>query len=92
VTSLQKIDGSWQDAQALLKMFRCAIEIFPSLVSPEDGDEIFATIIGVAILRAEFQDKAVAWRMIEAKALKWLTGRCEDFEMLIDQVRSQVSA
>jgi hypothetical protein len=92
VTALQEIDGSWGNADELFELAKCRIAEFSALAGAKEANAIFATIVGVAILRARFQDKAPAWRMIEGKALKWLSGRCAEFEQLIDEAVRQLSA
>jgi hypothetical protein len=56
------------------------VDEFAVLAGQAKADAIFATIVAVAILRARFIDRAAAWRLIEGKALKWLTGRYDGFE------------
>jgi hypothetical protein len=92
VTSLQSINGSWTSVDALFELISRRIPLFSSLAGHAEADAVFATIIGVAILRTKFQDRAPAWRMIEAKAVKWLTGRCDDFRALIDEAVRQLSS
>jgi hypothetical protein len=91
VTSLQSLDGSWQDVQALFNFVERRIDPFPALPGDAEGNAIFATIVALAVLRVKFQHRAAAWRMIERKALTWLSGRCDDFEEMIDEAVHQLS-
>jgi hypothetical protein len=83
VTDRQEIDGSWKNATLLLDRVGGAIQVFPELDGVDRADEIFATIVALAILRAKCMENAAAWRMIEGKAVRWLKARGVDFEPLI---------
>jgi hypothetical protein len=91
ITSRQAIDGSWGNVEELFDLAKCRVAEFTSLAGAEEAPAIFATIVAVAILRAKFQDKAPAWKMIEGKAIRWLSGRCADCEQLIEEAARQLS-
>jgi hypothetical protein len=83
VVSLQSINGSWQEVEPLFELMETRVPEFAALSSHAEARAVFATIVGLAILRVIFPKKAAAWRMVEAKALKWLTHRGVDNETLI---------
>jgi hypothetical protein len=91
VTSLQSLDGSWPNSQPLFALVGRRVGEFTSLARGPQKDAIFATIVAVAILRAKCRERQPAWKMIEAKALQWLSVRCIGFEALIEAAVGQLS-
>jgi hypothetical protein len=91
VTSLQLIDGSWENVQELFDLVGRRIQKVAALSAIDEGKRIFATIVAVAILRGKFPARAAAWSLIEEKALAWLSGRCPGSEVLIDEAVRQLS-
>jgi hypothetical protein len=65
--------------------------MFPELDGIERADQVFATIVAIAILTAEFRDQAPAWTMIEKKAIKWLGLRHVEFEPLRARAIAELS-
>jgi hypothetical protein len=59
------------------------IDVFSEIEGLEQEDEIFATIIAIAMLGQLCQENAAAWGLMEAKAIKWLQARGVDYEALI---------
>jgi hypothetical protein len=64
---------------------------FSALSGRTEENEIFATIVAVAILRTKFREKAPAWRIIERKALNWPSVCCPEVEALIAEAVRRLS-
>jgi hypothetical protein len=80
--------GGWPAAQPLLALVKGQI---PRALEQEIGTkskrgEILATIVGLAILRKKCAEHQAIWRLIEKKAVRWLTGQGIDYEPLIARV------
>jgi hypothetical protein len=91
VTSLMSFDGSWRDAKPLCRLVDCHVKRFRVLSGEAEAQSIFATIVGLAILRARFAHLAPAWGMIEAKSVNWLATRCPIARELIESVVRQLA-
>jgi hypothetical protein len=78
--SLQAFDGSWKDPQALLTAAAVRVEC-PSELAGQPA--VFATALAIALLRKRFQANESQWRMIERKALMWLSARGSDPEAIV---------
>jgi hypothetical protein len=91
VTALQAFDGSWGNAGQLFDLIQRRVAEFSVLSREAKRKAIFATIVGIAILRAKFAEKEPAWRIVERKALKWLAARDAGFEELIEEAVRQLA-
>jgi hypothetical protein len=71
----QNVDGSWESAEQLRSVAGVEVDCPSDLsVSPS----VFATLLGIAILRTKFSGQRNQWRMIERKALQWLRDQIGD--------------
>jgi hypothetical protein len=91
VTSLQRLDGSWDNPAALIALAKVDVAAPASLDGKSEAKAIFATAVAVAILRTRFAQRRASWTMIERKALEWLAERIEDPEQLIAEIVTLLS-
>jgi hypothetical protein len=87
IVGFQNIDGSWSDAGTLVTLSHANAATFAAVQA--DSGTAFATALAVAILRRQCAERESAWRLVERKALVWLTaklGGAEAAEALIARV------
>jgi hypothetical protein len=72
VVGLQKIDGSWADAAAVIALSGVSDAVFAAVQA--EAASAFPTALAVAVLRRRCAGRESAWRLVERKALAWLTG------------------
>jgi hypothetical protein len=70
VTDSQEING-WWNARELIDRAKVTFQ-------KRCCGEVLASIIAIAFLRATCEDNLAAWRMIEPKAVRWLSGNVVD--------------
>jgi hypothetical protein len=87
IVGLQNIDGSWSDVDAVVALSGVSAAAFSTVRA--DSEAVFATALAVAVLRRKCADRQSAWRLVERKAVAWLSvklGGLEAAEVLITRV------
>jgi hypothetical protein len=82
---LQKVQGSWNNIQAIQQVCGIHVECPSELTGKVD---VFATVLAIAVLRKRFSDRESQWKMIERKGLRWLNSQGIDSERIITELIS----
>ena len=98
VTVLQSIRGYWDDISTILSAIgKQGIDVPSGLSSAsgiceDDKSRAFNTVVALAVLRHQFISSQSSWKMIEKKALSWLSSVSRDvnWESLIVEVSSKL--
>jgi hypothetical protein len=77
------VEGCWLDADDMIR--RAGLPARPELpvpaaLAPDLVDRVLATVVALAILRKLHPDQRELWRLLEAKALKWLASITADVD------------
>lgn len=83
ITQLQKIEGFWEDLNALNKILGTKINSINGVKLSEKITEknCVATILAIAALRVKAPSKKNSWMMIEQKAINWLKKKLNGFNI-----------
>ena len=98
VTVLQSMRGYWDDISTILSAIgKQGIDVPSGLSSAsgiceDDKSRAFNTVVALAVLRHQFISSQSSWKMIEKKALSWLSSVSRDvnWESLIVEVSSKL--
>ena len=98
VTVLQNLRGYWDDISTLLsETGKQGIEV-PSDISSisgiaaDDKSRAFNTVFAIAVLRHLFMSSHSSWKLVEKKAISWLSSLSSgvNWELLIEEVSSKL--
>lgn len=87
IISVQEAQGFWSDSSIRSLFSIPAIPV--SISSLQDSSTIWATIVALAYLEKDFQDKKGEWELISKKAKRWLKSKGVNEELLLSLI-SQV--
>ena len=98
VTDLQSMRGYWTDIKPLLEHTGDVVPTLPDITNMSgigDDDKMRAlhTVFAIAVLRHYFLTSRSSWKMVEGKAISWLSQLSQtlNWEGLIQQVESTLS-
>ena len=77
ITSMQNISGYWSDPQVFTQHIGKEITI-PNEFDVFDEEKrtlVFATVLALCILRVQFSASSAAWKLVQSKAMTWLSSQ-----------------
>ena len=93
VTGLQTIDGHWADVKPIWNLLEKPPRM-PDItnIDEEQKKNVYNTILALAVLRHKFMADHASWKLMEQKALSWLTSvsSTTDWNTCIQEIQLQL--